>query len=527
MAATVAVAMLLLLSQTLLSGRARTISEMVAPCVTTSLALLLGAVSVVVSRGAERRWRLLMCLQLLGFFVGAVIWVTYRRLDLGEGRSPDLVDLAYLMGPVVTVLSLLCIPASPPGREAGPRAPPAAGSRLVRDAVVALDSLLIVGSMLLIAWVTILDTVTSSGAGGLRLLLAIAHPLSGTMVVVVLLLLITYRRIHNGRMLVLLAIGLLAATASQSTLVYLAVVGPLEVGRAAFAWLSLAIAPLALALATLVPGPPPGRPGRTRSSRPQGDTWWVHVYLPYLPLGVAAGLDLAIALREGGLRGVTLYLSFLLPVLVTLRQMVTLAQNSRLVARLRAFSQRLEHQAMHDSLTGLPNRALFGDRITEAVEDHRERGRPLVLLFCDLDEFKAVNDTLGHAAGDDLLRAVAGRLRAAVRAHDLTARLGGDEFAVLIEDAGEDPRHTGDGARRRVLEAMAPPFHVGGQRRHVHVSVGLAYADGRSPARSAEELLHRADQAMYAAKDRTRRARLDRSDGQRGSLRDHEMRRHG
>jgi diguanylate cyclase (GGDEF)-like protein len=116
-----------------------------------------------------------------------------------------------------------------------------------------------------------------------------------------------------------------------------------------------------------------------------------------------------------------------------------------------------------------------------------------------------VNDSLGHAVGDELLRAVAGRLRTAVRREDLAARLGGDEFAVLLRDSLEDPQHTAQGAVQRIQETMRAPFRVQGQRRQVRISIGSAIADASTPVDSPEELLHRADHAMYAAKDHNRR----------------------
>ncbi|MEU8658675.1 GGDEF domain-containing protein [Actinoplanes philippinensis] len=147
------------------------------------------------------------------------------------------------------------------------------------------------------------------------------------------------------------------------------------------------------------------------------------------------------------------------------------------------------HEAQHDPLTRLPNRALFLQRVEETITDGAA-----ALLYLDLDLFKQVNDTLGHAAGDELLRAVAGRLRAAVRDTDMPARLGGDEFAVLL-----DPLTYRDQARdiaQRVIDAIAQPYDIAGRTVHTRASVGVAYSGGRS----AERLLEEADLAMYRAK---------------------------
>jgi diguanylate cyclase (GGDEF)-like protein len=151
------------------------------------------------------------------------------------------------------------------------------------------------------------------------------------------------------------------------------------------------------------------------------------------------------------------------------------------------------HEARHDPLTGLPNRSLFLQRVEETLDAAPIPGTA-GLLFLDLDLFKQVNDTLGHAAGDELLRAVAGRLRAAVRDTDMAARLGGDEFGVLLE-----PLHHRAQAReiaQRVIDSIALPYDIAGRTVHTRASVGIAYSGGRS----AERLLEEADLAMYRAK---------------------------
>jgi diguanylate cyclase (GGDEF)-like protein len=160
---------------------------------------------------------------------------------------------------------------------------------------------------------------------------------------------------------------------------------------------------------------------------------------------------------------------------------------------------RLSHQALHDDLTGLPNRALFLDRLGQALPRLGRHATSLAVLFLDLDRFKAVNDVLGHAAGDELLRAVASRLEGVLRAGDTAARLSGDEFTVLCEDvAGE--RHA-IGVAERVVEALRDPFILaGGDEVNVGTSVGIALAT--EPTADADALLREADAAMYRAKER-------------------------
>src|SRR5256885_105772 len=159
----------------------------------------------------------------------------------------------------------------------------------------------------------------------------------------------------------------------------------------------------------------------------------------------------------------------------------------------KAFEEQLRHRAFHDPLTQLPNRALLLDRIEQAMA---REPRAIALLFVDLDDFKVVNDTLGHAAGDGLLTAVAARLRGCLRSADTAARLGGDEFALLLEEV-VDPSE-GERVAARVLDTMRRPFSLHGEPVHVNVSVGLVVAG--SSEMSVDELLRRADFAMYAAK---------------------------
>ncbi|WP_147261984.1 bifunctional diguanylate cyclase/phosphodiesterase [Blastococcus sp. TF02A-26] len=156
----------------------------------------------------------------------------------------------------------------------------------------------------------------------------------------------------------------------------------------------------------------------------------------------------------------------------------------------------LAHQAFHDALTGLANRALFADRVEQALRrSARGGGRPAV-VFIDLDGFKGVNDTLGHPAGDTLLREVAARLRSVVRLDDTVARLGGDEFALLVEQSGTGPDEAVATAER-VLAALAEPIALDGQSVTVSGSVGIAVGEADA---TSDSLVGDADIAMYAAK---------------------------
>jgi diguanylate cyclase (GGDEF)-like protein len=174
-------------------------------------------------------------------------------------------------------------------------------------------------------------------------------------------------------------------------------------------------------------------------------------------------------------------------------------ENGRLgesLNQLTELKEQLRYQAYHDSLTGLGNRALFLERVAEACDAGRRRTGPIV-LFVDLDDFKTVNDSLGHAAGDALLCAVADRLRGCLRPTDLAARLGGDEFAIMLE-TGEVEHAMAIG--ERIIAALRAPFWIDGNEVDVRASVGIA-ARG-SAAESPDNLLRNADVAMYTAKAR-------------------------
>ncbi len=171
--------------------------------------------------------------------------------------------------------------------------------------------------------------------------------------------------------------------------------------------------------------------------------------------------------------------------------------NTRDVSERKRLEEQLTHQAFHDPLTGLANRALFRDRVSHALALAQRQGHPITVLFLDLDDFKKVNDSLGHSEGDRLLIAAAERFLCCARAADTVARLGGDEFAVLIEDvAGSDGR---TGLLERLSAAMAHPFTLSGNQIQVTASIGVATATGDE---TTDDLLRNADVAMYAAKRR-------------------------
>ena len=179
------------------------------------------------------------------------------------------------------------------------------------------------------------------------------------------------------------------------------------------------------------------------------------------------------------------------------REVVEIVTVSRDVTERHHAEVQIEYQAYHDALTGLPNRALFRDRLTVALAHARRTQKPLAVMFLDLDSFKLVNDTLGHSLGDELLKVIATRLKSVLREEDTIARMGGDEFTILLANISS----TDDAPfiAQKVLDVVAQPSRVEGHELFVTTSIGIALYPNDGD--SAESLLKNADNAMYRAKE--------------------------
>ena len=182
--------------------------------------------------------------------------------------------------------------------------------------------------------------------------------------------------------------------------------------------------------------------------------------------------------------------------LIEVESVAGVVLNYRDITEQKALEEQLRRQAFHDDLTGLPNRALFTDRLEHAIESFGRHPAPIAVLFIDLDDFKTVNDSLGHNAGDHLLVEAGQRIKHCVRSVDTVARLGGDEFAVLLEDV--DPEAAADAATR-ILTALHEPIRV--QRRQLTTGASIGIVMAHSPKQRVSDLLRNADLAMYSAKD--------------------------
>lgn len=243
----------------------------------------------------------------------------------------------------------------------------------------------------------------------------------------------------------------------------------------------------------------PADPGDEPSRRPA--RFRALYLLPYIAVALTDALLLA-TMHAGAESGPVIVGTVLITALFGARQWLSFRENGRLLQQLdntvedlRSSENRLTYQASHDGLTGLANRTLFTERVDAALRAPARSGgapRCIAVALIDLDDFKLVNDRLGHGVGDVLLIAAAARIQEATGPDDTVARLGGDEFAVLFRDA-----RSAEPVLERILAALAEPLRIEGDELRIRASIGLA--DGWADANSSE-LIRRADVAMYAAK---------------------------
>jgi diguanylate cyclase len=454
------------------------------------------------ARPPDRLWRLLLGLGAGGWSIGQAIWSYYQVFEHQELPSPSLADVGFFTLPVLALPALWVFPARAwlRPKSAIERIGQVANRPFSR-AVIVLDSLVGVAPLFLLAWSTSLGAAMHSPRTDLpQFLVALGYPISDLMLVVFVVLLGRFRLPVNPGALALVGAGIVCISVSDSFYLYLVSSGAEEMPP--LYNIGFVIGPVLLGLSALYPNPP----AAAQSAQPRGSERGL-VLLPYLPLAATGLLVVGQLITDAEIPRTETYVCLALVAVVVLRQLVTLLDNVRLVRQLRDSQDQLSRQAFNDSLTGLANRALFRDRLDHAVEVHRADGRPLGLIFCDLDDFKLVNDGLGHAAGDELLRAVAERLRECVHPSDTVARLGGDEFAVLLESGVERPEVVG----ARILAAVERPFMLGdvadaatrgGTAVTVGASIGVAVMEPLEPEVDPDGLMARVDAAMYAAKRR-------------------------
>jgi diguanylate cyclase (GGDEF)-like protein len=453
---------------------------------TTPATGLAGAIALAVRAGRDRSARLswaLLAVAALAVSTGDVLWGYDELIRHNASPFPSVADAAYLLFPVFAVPGLLFLPAPD-------RSTPMTLRMLV-------DGLLVAGSLFAVSWLTTLGAVVRAGADSpFALAVSLAYPVTDVIVLTVTVLVVSRSGVRHRPALVLVALSMTMNTVGDSLFAYFAARGT-GYPPTLDAWYVAAYVLLALAG---VVGHPPDRGPHGRRPVPSGPGLW----LPYAicALGVVAS---AMSLIDRS-RLVPLAAAGALVAGLVVRQLLTIVDNHALLADLAEREERLQHQASHDDLTGLANRARFAGLLAHALTQQAQQAqqtpqaqwhRRLAVLFVDLDDFKLVNDSLGHGVGDALLVHVAERLRGTVRPSDTVARLGGDEFAVLLEDVPAPVE-----AAARLAEAFQTPFVIGQHSLPVRASVGLAVVDVGDPRVGADELLRRADAAMYAAKRR-------------------------
>ncbi|MFI5838753.1 putative bifunctional diguanylate cyclase/phosphodiesterase [Catenuloplanes sp. NPDC051500] len=414
-------------------------------------------------------WRL-HSVACLFWSVGPASWAWY---DLVEGASPK--PSPWLVVIRLAFFALMFAGLWGMSRAADPRA----RLRMGLDAVVAAAAVFIV------AWGGIFGEIwCRSGSGRAGVAFGLTYALSD-MVLLIFLAVLVASEFPPGRRSgpLLLMSSLTVLTVADATFAYRVLYeglpfDALNPGLWTIAFAFFGLAALRYRGATV--------------RREPGLTSRFAVYGPYLPIFPAA-VTLTVQIASGRaphaaeMAGLVVLFTAIL-----IRQVFVLGDNRALLRRLAASEHGLRYKATHDSLTGLGNRAMLTARLQELLPAPPKR---LGLLFLDLDDFKEVNDSLGHPAGDLVLTTVAARLRTVLRRADTVVRLGGDEFAVLIEDFDGDPK----ALARRMLELFQEPFELGDRRIALGCSVGLVEVEA-GDARSATELLRDADVAMYAVK---------------------------
>ncbi|GJF10115.1 GGDEF-domain containing protein [Mycolicibacterium cyprinidarum] len=431
--------------------------------------------------GAARWWRLLLSMALVAFLVGQVLWWTGNAAVEGELVAPAVL-LTYLASPAFALASMYVLLRSTGGVFGQLNIPlRQSATTTLLDGAVAAGSFLIFISMGGFG-VHSKFSLPRSVDPAVEFVFSLAELL---VVVVAVVITMIYRpdRPYRANYL-LFAAGIVTMASADRLIAYYEFVGAANSQR--WAAIGFVLGPLMLAYAMLRPQSQAVEAGR------QGHPMdWAQLLLPYLGfLGIAVLFAFHVSFGRQ-ITDFVIMVALLMALLIAIRQVAALHAQLLLTQRLSSTQRDLARQVHTDALTGLPNRLLFGQRLGAAMRDGR-----FVLIFVDLDDFKDVNDRYGHAAGDDLLRAVGERLRRSVTEADTLARVGGDEFAILIEGSREEPEVVAD----RLRVALQPPFAVQGSSVRVRASMGLVRPSAGILSQTPDDLLRQADISMYAGK---------------------------
>ena len=413
---------------------------------------------------ADRRrsgW-LALVVALLGWAVGETVWAVYEaRPELEHATHPAAAEIVLLFYPVGAMASLILLT-----------------DRIHRFWQLLLDGAIVASSLFVTSWVFALDKLIREG--GNSLLTTFAHIFAVVIVITTALVMLSRARPGRRPSLNLLAGGIATIGVADIVIVFQTGVGSYHSGDLVDVTRVAGLGMVALGALTSVNESP-------TAPAPEGMTSRVRLWLPYLPLPLAAavGLGRAVGRME---HGPLLAALGILVAAVLARQFVMLVENQRLLSE-------VAQEAFRDSLTGLANRAQFLHRLEQAIARRGSDAAPIAVLCLDLDDFKSVNDALGHPAGDELLVRIAGRLTAVLGGNTTVARLGGDEFAVLIEGSVEESQ----AAAHRVLESFSAAIVIDGVPIAARPSIGYTVATAASGC-TVDQLLRYADLAMYTAK---------------------------
>jgi diguanylate cyclase (GGDEF)-like protein len=447
------------------------IAETVAPMLAAVACVMAGRRQV----GRARAGWYLIGASAAAWGAGQAVWSWLELVVQHDNPFPSLADVGYAGSIPLLFAGLLTMPVWPSGSVAKVRA--------------VADGLIIAGGLLLISWYTVLAALVASPADtALGQGVSLAYPISDVIVVTMLAIMWTRTSVESRGSIVLLIGGLGSIAVADSTFAYLQAQATFGSGSVVdIGWVA---GYLMVGLAALFALTHPL--GRKRSNHPR----WRTALLPYLPLPVAIGYAIDERLTVGRINLFTLTIALALFSLVLLRQGLAVRENIILLRRLADNESELHHRAEHDPLTDLKNRSSFIRFVDEYLATSRHN-RMCAVMFVDLDDFKHINDSLGHAMGDQAIVVVGARLKSCMRDHDLVARLGGDEFAVFLTRLSDVGQMVS--IAERLIETLNEPFQSSDMRASVCGTIGVAIAEAGD---DAGELLRRADIAMYAAKAR-------------------------
>jgi diguanylate cyclase (GGDEF)-like protein len=453
-------------------------------------------VGVVRHRPAQRASWLLIAAGFVALFGGDLLWNIYELVLHVIAPFPSWADASYLAGYVLIPLGLTLLVRT---RNGG----------FSRSSL--LDGCIVGVGVGVLFWVFFMaPSISGTNAPLLPQLIAVAYPIGDVVMLVAAARLALSGGTKNASFVFLLT-GLLAFILADVAYAEIIILGnyypahPIDIGWL-FGYTCFAVAGLHPSMASLT-----ARVGeRTYPRRLTialltsttllapiayvADFVWFGGTQAYVIVTASALLFILVMARFGGL------LKTLDETVVDLK-----TQGRALLASLserELLTKELRHRALHDPLTGLGNRSLFFDRVEHALKRGRRRGGSIAVMLLDLDNFKIVNDSLGHLAGDSLLCEVANRLEASLRAPDTVARLGGDEFAVLLEEVAEPD--AAEQVASRVAHALAEPIQVESTKVTVAISIGYVFCDVAEMRDGADpqNLLRNADTSMYVAKER-------------------------